>query len=246
MIKIFRTIRQRTATSRGIFDMLPENRFSRYFLYAIGEIVLVVIGILIALQINDWNDQRKNRAYEQEILLLIDQNLQNDAELLRIEMESTTLALQLTDRLLEEVAHERYSDSLNFWMGRIISFERFRSQSSSFEVLKAKGIGMVRDKELQLALIAYYDERLFKLYESLNDVMASFNADWVPIIKTDFVDFKFKEYCVPIDQRAFLAKPTSIVLFKLFKDNRGGQLRKMESALTDIDHIRKLIAKNHP
>ena len=50
MIKFFRTVRQR---------MLQENRFSRYFLYAIGEIVLVVIGILIAVQINDWNEIRK-------------------------------------------------------------------------------------------------------------------------------------------------------------------------------------------
>ena len=49
MIKIFRTIRQR---------MLNENRFSRYFLYAIGEIVLVVIGIFLALQLNNWNSDR--------------------------------------------------------------------------------------------------------------------------------------------------------------------------------------------
>jgi len=50
VIKIFRTIRQR---------MLQENRFSRYFLYAIGEIVLVVIGIFLALQLNNWNSDRK-------------------------------------------------------------------------------------------------------------------------------------------------------------------------------------------
>lgn len=50
MIKFFRHIRQR---------MIKENRVSKYLLYAIGEIVLVVIGILIALQINTWNEERK-------------------------------------------------------------------------------------------------------------------------------------------------------------------------------------------
>ena len=50
MIKFFRHIRQR---------LLSENKFSKYLLYAIGEIVLVVIGILIALQINNWNEERK-------------------------------------------------------------------------------------------------------------------------------------------------------------------------------------------
>ena len=50
MIKFFRKIRQ---------QLLVENKFSKYLLYAIGEIILVVIGILIALQINNWNEVRK-------------------------------------------------------------------------------------------------------------------------------------------------------------------------------------------
>jgi len=51
MIKFFRKIRQK---------MLTENKFSKYLLYAIGEIVLVVIGILIALSINNWNQEKKS------------------------------------------------------------------------------------------------------------------------------------------------------------------------------------------
>ena len=51
MIKFFRNIRQR---------LLSENRVDKYLIYALGEIVLVIVGILIALQINDWNDHRKN------------------------------------------------------------------------------------------------------------------------------------------------------------------------------------------
>ncbi len=51
MIKFFRKIRQK---------LLKENKFSKYLLYAIGEILLVVIGILIALQINNWNENKKS------------------------------------------------------------------------------------------------------------------------------------------------------------------------------------------
>jgi hypothetical protein len=50
MIKFFRKIRQ---------NMLTENKFGKYLIYAIGEIILVVIGILIALQVNNWNEERK-------------------------------------------------------------------------------------------------------------------------------------------------------------------------------------------
>jgi len=59
MIKFYRHIRQR---------MIKENRASKYLLYAIGEIVLVVIGILIALQINTWNEGRKARAKEVKVI----------------------------------------------------------------------------------------------------------------------------------------------------------------------------------
>ena len=48
--------------------MLTENKFSKYLLYAIGKIILVVIGILIALQINNWNDLNKKRMQEVELL----------------------------------------------------------------------------------------------------------------------------------------------------------------------------------
>ena len=59
MIKFFRKIRQK---------LLSENKFSKYLIYAIGEIALVVIGILIALQINNWKEQRRENINEQAIL----------------------------------------------------------------------------------------------------------------------------------------------------------------------------------
>ncbi|WP_104736290.1 DUF6090 family protein [Hanstruepera ponticola] len=59
MIKFFRKIRQ---------DLLSEGKTGKYLKYAIGEIVLVVIGILIALQINNWNESRKESNYEQKFL----------------------------------------------------------------------------------------------------------------------------------------------------------------------------------
>ncbi len=50
MLKFFRKIRQK---------LIEEDNIRKYLLYAIGEIILVVIGILIALQVNNWNEKRK-------------------------------------------------------------------------------------------------------------------------------------------------------------------------------------------
>ena len=81
MIKFFRKIRQ---------NLLMENKTGkpalpagRYFKYAIGEIILVVVGILIALQINNWNQQRINNKQEQQILL----QLKNEYEENLIEID---------------------------------------------------------------------------------------------------------------------------------------------------------------
>lgn len=65
MIKFFRHIRK---------SLLLENKMGKYFKYAIGEIILVVIGILIALQINNWNNQQVNAKLEKELLI----NLKNE------------------------------------------------------------------------------------------------------------------------------------------------------------------------
>jgi hypothetical protein len=65
MIKFFRKIRQR---------LLTENKFSKYLIYAFGEILLVMIGILLALQVNNWNEEKKERAVEINYL----QNIKSD------------------------------------------------------------------------------------------------------------------------------------------------------------------------
>ncbi|MFL0352829.1 DUF6090 family protein [Xanthomarina sp. GH4-25] len=66
MIKFFRKIRQ---------NLVSENKFSKYLIYAIGEIILVVIGILIALQINNWNENLKQDKEEITILENLKKNL---------------------------------------------------------------------------------------------------------------------------------------------------------------------------
>lgn len=60
MLRFFRQIRQR---------LLTDNKFSKYLLYAIGEILLVVIGILIALQIGNWNEEIRKKTQEKELLI---------------------------------------------------------------------------------------------------------------------------------------------------------------------------------
>ena len=74
MIKFFRKIRQ---------NLLMENKTGKYFKYAVGEIVLVVIGILIALQINNWNESRKKEQVEKQVLISLFQEIEKDRMMLK-------------------------------------------------------------------------------------------------------------------------------------------------------------------
>jgi hypothetical protein len=88
MIKFFRKIRQ---------NLLLENKTRKYFKYAIGEIILVVIGILIALQINNWNEQRKKDELGKDYLLQLKEDLSLDTKLYEEQIYNLTEQLKPID-----------------------------------------------------------------------------------------------------------------------------------------------------
>ncbi len=81
MIKLFRRIR---------YDLMEKNKTAKYLKYAIGEIVLVVIGILIALQINNWNEDRKTNNKIKKSLVALRNDLIQDTVLI-IEKKTSTV-----------------------------------------------------------------------------------------------------------------------------------------------------------
>ena len=98
MIKFFRKIRH---------QLLSENRFSKYLLYAIGEIILVVIGILIALQINNWNENRKTNEKIRNSLLALKSDLSQDTLLISERLPFINEQYELNESLRARVAHSK-------------------------------------------------------------------------------------------------------------------------------------------
>ena len=113
MIRFFRKIRQ---------DLLTNNKFSKYLLYAVGEILLVVIGILIALQIDNLNEYRKDREEERELLLQLRSEYQSNLEQLNQKIGLREKMITATKKLLDYVDHpeKRNTDSTLFYLGYTI------------------------------------------------------------------------------------------------------------------------------
>ena len=96
MISLFRRIRQK---------LIASGSLTKYLLYAVGEILLVVIGILIALQVNNWNEQRREQAIADDVRAGILSDLQKDLITIDAALEQNNRMIGLFDSLQVKITH---------------------------------------------------------------------------------------------------------------------------------------------
>jgi len=151
MLRFFRTLRQR---------FLTENRFSKYVLYAVGEILLVVIGILIALQINAWNQDRMDRKIESQYYMRFLEDVLLDEELIRTQIEETNRRLLGANRLPGSLQRgSRNMDEIATDLTEAINQSSFKIHptQTTFEDIKSSGnVHLIKDLELKKILEGYY------------------------------------------------------------------------------------------
>jgi hypothetical protein len=148
MIKFFRKIRQR---------LLSENKFSKYMLYAIGEIVLVVIGILIALQINNLNEKRIQNELETQYLFSLKEEFQSNLKELEgtIEQNAKNLAFALEISKHTGPGNPSISDeqfAVLFW-GAFINEVQYRPGTGIInEIISSGNLSIISNTKLKKAL----------------------------------------------------------------------------------------------
>jgi len=147
MINFFRHIRQR---------LLSKSKFSKYLIYAIGEIILVVIGILIALQINNWNEDRNDRAKEQQLLQSFKTDLiATRTELERVMHKSDETAC-LADSLLMYKRGELTdigSEQLDFLILDVSGFTVYQTHEGTVQDILGSGIlDIIKNDSIRLSI----------------------------------------------------------------------------------------------
>lgn len=144
---------------------MEQNKVRTYLLYAIGEILLVVIGILLALQINNWNENRKERKIERSYIKLLTNDLRSDStrleELILFSDKSVVSKNIILDYLNGDTPKP---DSLggHFLQASFSGIQSFVPNKSAFEeVRNAGGLSLIKDenvRNLVLTLYNSYDE----------------------------------------------------------------------------------------
>lgn len=127
MIKFFRKIRQK---------LLTENKFSKYLLYAIGEVILVVIGILIALSINNWNQSQQNQAELNASLGFVKQNLNEDINNLNQQNVYNESVLKAIDLTFQIISLPEYENTPLEKIGDIAKEKQFYAVTTAFKSME--------------------------------------------------------------------------------------------------------------
>ncbi len=172
MIKFFRKIR---------YDLMNQNKTTKYFKYAIGEIILVVIGILIALQINNWNE---NRLKQEQLISVYERTLtdiENDVQELSVNLDYYTGIEYIFKRVINDSITPDLFD---------VGLSRILTTNAVTTTLNTTGINQLKvlnaKDSLSLKIIEVYDQMEMILISNLERRINEENVDLAEIFRDNY------------------------------------------------------------
>jgi hypothetical protein len=191
--------------------MIEESKVRRYVLYAIGEIVLVVIGILIALQVNNWNENRKTVALEKSYLSDIKNDLIADTITFSTAIKRVKQTISNNKRLLTpEIIHEISTDSV------------FRLLQTSFHSIRIYHID--NSTFLKLSNTGFVETGNHNaIFKEINNY---YNKEFVAY--SEYIDWD-KEQSIDMFNKDFLGSFKDIDLTNLSLENNSSIKEKTET-----------------
>ena len=167
MIKFFRKIR---------YDLMGENKTGKYLKYAIGEIVLVMIGILLALQINNWNEDEKINVNLKEALNQINQDLKQDEINLKGFENSN---VKRVSYLLKLTANDHNNFAFDSILKNLDDYFYFYKSNNAYSSLKSTGMfASMENIKLKNNLTSYY-EQMYERLKTVSEYGETFTNDQV-------------------------------------------------------------------
>ncbi|MBC8753473.1 hypothetical protein H2O64_02240 [Kordia sp. YSTF-M3] len=146
---------------------MKENKIKKYLLYAIGEIILVVIGILIAVSINNWKNAKNKKVVEQNLYGDLIQELQNDLSDVEGNRQYNSKYLARYAKASNIILHDslrQLTDTLGIIATELIFFSDFKNEESAYSKLATSGqLELISNKEILMRL-----QNMGMLYSYIN------------------------------------------------------------------------------
>jgi hypothetical protein len=137
---------------------VAQGNVRKYLVYAIGEVLLVVIGILIALQVNNWNNESARKDSEIDILQEINRNLSINVSELSAEISKQEGMISTINLIMEQIKNDiPPHDSMGLRYASVAWGENFKIANSAFENLKTSGFNLVSSDTLRRNIIQLFN-----------------------------------------------------------------------------------------
>ena len=174
--------------------------------YAAGEVLLIVVGILIAVSVSDWQTRRADRKTEITILGELHTALSSDFEFLELRLNRFRQIEVSIEILLSHLrSRTLYADSLDSYLGAVYGFSGAQLNTAGYESLKSQGLGLISDDGLRSQLARVY-EQTYPNAESSIEFERSVVLDLLrPYFLVHFRDLIFSQSATPLDYDAVSA-----------------------------------------
>ena len=223
-------------------SLLASGAARKYLVYTIGELVLVVIGILIALQINNWNEWRNDRIKENKILVDLAKNLQINIDRLEGRLTLIERHNQSGDIILSAIENEveDHDELRNHWNRSLINDANFDLTHAAYEVLKNVGFSIIENDLLKEEIINLHEDTYTKLFN--RQIWGSeFRPDMDKQIIEHFSwNTKTRER-IPRDYESLVNNNYFIALVEIAALQRGYISQSIDESLKETQRVLQLI-----
>ena len=228
MLRLFLGIRK---------SLLKKGAFKKYLLYALGEVFLVMIGILLALQVNNWNNVRQERIIEKELLNGLYESVKNNQSILEQGLRSWNSTIRGIEIIYGAMEKDiPYHDSM-----QIHFKEAHRSRGnnlngldfSGYKALENQGYDILRNKTVRKSMISLFESTLPGLGATNEQVDFSNSGFHTEYIVRNFISSKNSEY--PLDYTRVMNDKYYLSILTRLEYNLIRKINRVRRSLKKIE-----------
>ncbi len=199
MIPFFRPIHKK---------MADDKKPIKYIRYAIGEIVLVMVGILLAVQVNNWNEERKSKLKEIKLLNELRSDLIQNVDDIKGNLTYFNITKTANETIIYHIENNlAYNDSLNYHFGNLYPYITFNPNQTTYESLKQIGLDIISNDSLRISLSDLYANK-FASYKKFEDIymLEHFENYMKPMMSSELTDYIVYTSAKPKNYKQFVKK----------------------------------------
>lgn len=227
------------------YSLMEKNKIGKYLKFAIVEIVLVMVGILLAVQVNNWNENRKSKIKEIKTLKELRSDLAQNLEDIEINIAHLIDSQNSNEIIISHIENNiPYNDSLDYHFWNLYPYITFNVNQTTYESLKQMGFNLISNDSLRISISDLYANKFTGYRNFENTYLIEHHNNAVkPMFMSEFTPFDSSSSAVhPKNYTQFMNDPKykaiiswTALTCRNFADMQSGLKEDVEKLMAQID-----------